>query len=72
MRVLCLRPYVEVELSDDGRPTCIKVDWCETFASVWDSETQKHDYMPTDNENELLNRLVLPNSLPLVMKEVTA
>lgn len=68
MKQIVLRPYVNVELHDNGQPLRITVDWCETFDSVWDTELEEHTYHTTDEQDAVIGSLVLPEYLPLIVK----
>lgn len=72
MKVIVLRPYVNVELHDNGQPARIQVDWCDTFESVWDSELGQNTYYTTDEQEDVINSLVLPDELPLQLKGFVA
>ena len=72
MKVIILRPYVNVELHDNGLPARIHVDWSDCFDSVWDTEREEHTYYTTDEQDDVINSLVLPDELPLHLKGFVA
>jgi len=72
MKVIILRPYVNVELHDNGQPARIQVDWFDTFGSVWDTEREEHTYYTTDEQDDVINSLVLPDELPLQLNGFVA